>query len=201
MSKPRWMRFVFKATTFGQLIFVAIALAGAYGIVHDQITYTISPEYYTRFKFIQFHLLDSPLPDRLKAVAVGFQASWWMGVPIGILVGLLGFIHRGARRMFWVTLQSFVLVVAFTLAVGLIGLAYGFAQTRTIDLDQYQDWFIPAGLVDLRRYLCVGYMHNAAYLGGALSILAAWIFHLIVRWRTSNAEPAIPQTPAPPELV
>lgn len=170
------------------LIFIAVLLAGAYGIIHDQITYSISPEYYTRFKFRQFGFLNSPLPNRALAGIVGFLASWWMGVPIGVLVGLAGFMHRGPRRMFRVSLQSFLLVVGLTLLIGLIGLAYGFYRTAgEIHLADYKGWFIPPNLVDLRHFLCVGYMHNASYLGGAISILVAWGFHFLMRARAARA--------------
>ena len=30
---------------------IGALIAGAYGILHDQITYAISPEYFTQFKF------------------------------------------------------------------------------------------------------------------------------------------------------
>jgi len=44
----------------------------------------------------------------------------------------------------------------------------------------------PREVVDLRRFLCAGYMHNAAYLGGALSIPAAWLFHIVFRARVAT---------------
>lgn len=172
-----------KLFTFLYLIAIACLLAGLFGIVHDQISYTISPEYYTKFKFVQFGLTESTLPERVQAGIVGFQASWWMGLFIGLLVGMVGFMHRGARRMFVITLRSFVLAVAFTLFVSLLGLAYGFTQTSSVNLAAYPDWFIPEGIVHLRQYLCVGYMHNASYLGGALAIVVAWAYHIGVRVR------------------
>jgi len=98
----------------------------------------------------------------------------------------MGFIHRGHRRMFAVTLRSFIIVVGFTLAVGLIGLAYGFLNTTGIERNEYHGWFIPPDVIHLRRYICVGYMHNASYIGGAIAILAAWIYHVIIRNRTKN---------------
>jgi len=104
------------------LVFVAMLLAGLYGVVHDQITYTVSPE-------------------------------------------------------------AFVIVVAFTLAFGLGGLVYGFFRTATIDRAAYQGWFVPANVIELRRYLCVGYMHNASYLRGTLSIVAGWIYQVVLRLR------------------
>jgi hypothetical protein len=180
------MSFAKKFLVYLVLIVAACVLAGLFGIVHDQITYSVSPEYYTKFKFIQFHLLDSPLPERLRAVIAGFLASWWMGIPIGLLVGAVGFIHRGPQRMLVVSLRSFVLVVVFTLLDGLIGLGYVFFQTSSIDLASYRGWFIPPNVIDLRRYLCVGYMHNASYIGGALSIVAAWIYHVVVRVRANG---------------
>jgi hypothetical protein len=125
------------------------------------------------------------LPDRARASIVGFLASWWMGIPIGLIVGGTGFIHPGHWRMLKITLLAFGLVMAITLLFGLGGLLYGCFQTKAIDLADYHDWFIPKDVVNLRRFLCVGYMHNASYLGGTLSIFAACIFQVVVRIKTA----------------
>jgi hypothetical protein len=176
-----------KLLVFVLLVFLAVALSGCYGILHNQVSYTVSPEYFTKFKFPQFALTGLPLSGRVGASIVGFLASWWMGIPIGLLVGAAGFLHRGYRRMLKVSLQSYGLVVVFTLAFGLGGLLYGFYATRTISLADYQYWFIPDDVTDLRRFLCAGYMHNSSYLGGTLAIIAAWIFHIIVGVRSRSA--------------
>jgi hypothetical protein len=114
---------------------------------------------------------------------VGFLASWWMGIPIGLLVGAAGFIHRDSREMFRVTLWSFLVVVGFTWLFGLGGLLYGYFQTAHIDVADYRGWYIPDDVTDLRRFLCAGYMHNSSYLGGVLAIPVAWIFHVVMRLR------------------
>jgi hypothetical protein len=62
------------------------ALAGLYGIVHDQITYTISPEYFARLKFAQFHYADFGLPPRIFVAEIGFLAAWWVGFLAGWFV-------------------------------------------------------------------------------------------------------------------
>jgi hypothetical protein len=54
-------------------------IAGAYGIVHDQVTYTIAPEYFTKLKFHQFHYADFGLGNRIFAATIGFLATWWVG--------------------------------------------------------------------------------------------------------------------------
>ena len=55
------------------LVFVGAVLAGCYGALHDQISYTISPEYFTKVKFEQFRYADfgcgnrSPKPRAARA--------------------------------------------------------------------------------------------------------------------------------------
>lgn len=168
------------------IIILAIFVAGLYGIVHNQISYTVAPEYFTRFKFRQFGFVDTPLPERVRASMVGFLASWWMGIPIGLLVGAAGFIHRNWREMFRVSLWSFLVVVGFTLLFGLCGLLYGYFQTAHINVADYQGWYIPENVTNLRRFLCAGYMHNSSYLGGVLAIPVAWVFHVVMRARATT---------------
>lgn len=51
------------------LVGVACVLSGLYGAVHNQISYSVSPEYFTKFKFVQFRI--NGLPHRLGAAVVG----------------------------------------------------------------------------------------------------------------------------------
>jgi len=46
------------------IVVLAVLAAGLFGIVHDQISYTVAPEYFTKFKFRQFGFTDMPLPER-----------------------------------------------------------------------------------------------------------------------------------------
>lgn len=172
-----------KLGAFVAFLVLAICAAGIFGMLHDQISYTVSNEYYTKFKFIQFDLLDLQLPDRVRAAMVGFLASWWMGVPLGVLTGVAGFIQPDARQMFRALLWSLLVITAFTLLFALAGLAYGYSQTANLDLGNYARWYIPPDLEHPRNFICVGYMHNCAYLGGLLAIPVAWLFHIYYRYR------------------
>jgi hypothetical protein len=68
-----------KFVAFPLILIIAPLVAGLYGIFHDQLTYTISPEYYTKFKFIQFGLIEDAgvyvLNPRWCAGYVGFMAT------------------------------------------------------------------------------------------------------------------------------
>jgi len=79
-----------------------------------------------------------------------------------------------------------LVTVGFTLLFGLCGLLYGYLQTEHIVVAEYRGWFIPKDVTNLRRFLCVGYMHNASYLGGVLAILVSWAFHVVVRVRAKD---------------
>lgn len=161
------------------LVLLAVAVAAVFGAVHDQISYTVSPEYYTRFKFVRFGLTDPLLPERMRASLVGIIGSWWMGLPVGLIVAPAAFYRSKGRPILKTALQLYGVAAAFTLLTGLGGLWYGWYNTRSIDLAQYQGWFIPDNLTDLRRFLCVGYMHNATYTGGAYSVVVVWMYRAL----------------------
>ena len=65
-------------------------MAGCYGMLHDQVSYTISPEYFTKMKFHQFAWADIGWPPRVFASVIGFLASWWVGLIGGWLLARLG---------------------------------------------------------------------------------------------------------------
>jgi hypothetical protein len=169
-----------KLIAIGILWLLALPIAGVFGMVHDQVSYTVSHEYFTKFKFQQFHLLDPSIPERIRVAEIGFLASWWMGIPIGFLIAPVTLIHRSVSAMFRLGLMSYLILIVVTALFSTVGLLYGIVQTRTIDLLAYHGWFIPPDLVDLRRFLCTGYMHNAAYLGGTIGIAVALLFHLLM---------------------
>lgn len=161
------------------IIAIAPIIGGLYGILHDQLTYTISPEYYTKFKFYQFGLMDMgneaifPNP-RIEVSAVGFMATWWMGLPIGLILGLVGLIHKDHRQMFKVTMKAILITVIVAFATGLIGLAYG----KFYLADKGVDWWLPENLIDTENFISVGSMHNFSYLGGLFGLIAGIIYSI-----------------------
>lgn len=168
---------------FFLFVLLAVVVAGLFGALHNQISYTVAPEYFTRFKFEQFSLLDPNVPERIRTAQVGFLASWWMGIPVGIACGVVGFIHNTIAQMRRALFGALLVIVCFTLLFAVGGLIYGHIQTTSFDLTTYQSWYIPEDLEEPRRFLCAGYMHSAAYLGGILAVPIAWCFHGIFKKR------------------
>ena len=121
--------FVAKLGAFATYLVVAVIVAGLFGALHDQISFSVSHEYFTKFKFVQFGWAGAELPDRVRVAQIGFLASWWMGIPLGLFTGLAGFIHRDAgqmKRALWISLP---VIVGCTLLCALGGLLISFLNT------------------------------------------------------------------------
>jgi hypothetical protein len=175
-----------KILVFLLIIVLAPLIGGIYGILHDQFTYTISPEYYTKFKFYQFGLAytgnEAIFPNpRVQVCIVGFRATWWMGLPIGIILGITGLFHKGHKQMLKVTLQSIMITIVVACITGLIGLLYGnyhLAETGV-------NWWLPDNLIDKRNFIAVGSMHNFSYEGGVIGLLAGITYSI---WKKRKLE-------------
>lgn len=57
------------------LSIIGALIAGTYGILHDQITYSISSEYFTHLKFYQFEYADFGLHNRFFVTIIGFFSN------------------------------------------------------------------------------------------------------------------------------
>ncbi len=178
------------------ILLVAPILGGIYGIVHDQITYTISSEYYTKFKFIQFGLENWGLGEnigtnknpeiilenpRFGASIVGVLATWWVGMLIGIILGFIGLIHRNGKIMFNTTMKAFFLTTVIALLTGIIGLAYG----KMFLTDDRPNWFLPDNVTNPDNFIMVGSMHNFSYLGGLIGLIIGVIYSIKQKRKTS----------------
>jgi len=163
------------------LVILSPIAAGVFGIAHDQFTYTISSEYYSKFKFIQFAIDDEIITTspRFAVTMIGFYASWWTGIPYGIMIGLISLIQKNWKRSFWISIQCIGVTLSITLISGLIGLLYGevFISEYTTDL------YLPSNVLDKKSFLAVGMMHNFSYLGGFIGLIASIVFQLKARAR------------------
>jgi MFS family permease len=168
-----------KFLLFPILLVAACLVAGLYGALHNQISYTVSPDYFHAFKFDQFRIPDT-LHNRLGASLVGWHASWWMGFLIGVPVLIVGLILPGWRLYASRCLISFAVVAATALLVGLSALAYAsftFEETPP-------DWFwYPSAAIDRSAFARAGFMHDFSYLGGFLGIFTASLYLIVERIR------------------
>lgn len=161
------------------IILITPIIAGFYGVIHDQISFMISNEYYTKFKFDQFGV-GPAVPYRLGVSYVGWMATWWMGIPLGIVIGLIGLIHFDWKLMFKAYYKSLPWILCVALLTGFCGLIYG----KLFLIDNDLNWFIPDNLIDRKHFIMVGSMHNFSYIGGLTGLITGIIYQLEFKRKT-----------------
>lgn len=162
------------------LFVIACLFAGSYGAVHNQVSYTVSPEYFTQFKFHQFRI-DNNIPERIGAAIVGWKAAWWMGIVIGMVLIPFGFLIRGNANYFWAMIRVFGVVAATTLIVGLAALAIAFVVIDAEVAGQISRY--GNEITDDVAFARAGTMHNFSYLGGLAGIITGGV---VVFWQRSR---------------
>ncbi|RIK84815.1 MAG: hypothetical protein DCC68_00565 [Planctomycetota bacterium] len=70
---------------FAKIVLLCVAAAVAYGVIHDQFTIRVCLEYFT----VGHPPIFAHLPTTLHAAAWGVFATWWLGLVLGLLAGLL----------------------------------------------------------------------------------------------------------------
>ncbi|MDG1333850.1 MAG: hypothetical protein P8P74_16045 [Crocinitomicaceae bacterium] len=157
------------------LILVPI-VSGVYGIFHDQITYSISPEYFTHFKFNQFKI-DQNLRDseRLAAALVGFLATWWIGIPLAVILGIVPYKKLDPTQYRLVMIQSVKVVFITAVILGVVGYLVGLYVAS-----KYADWPMNfSGPIDVTQiknwdnFWVVGTIHNFSYIGALVGLIVA----------------------------
>lgn len=176
------MNFIYPRFTlrqFGWMIAFGAAgamVAGAYGIVHDQLTFTLGPEYFTRFKFEQFDYLDKAKPVRLVVAEIGFLATWWVGFFAGWFMGRVAVPHLAVAKAARLSAAAvgIMLMTAITFAAG----AAFLAPTDIGDprIEHWRPMIQMYAVNDAAAFIRVGYIHNASYLGGLLGLVASLLW-------------------------
>lgn len=176
------------------IMLISVLIAGAFGILHDQITYSICPEYFTKFKFYQFGLVDvgneATLPNpRLAVATVGFLATWWTGIFIGIGLGLTGQITNKTDTMFSTIIRAICRVLIVTIGTGIVG--YFYARWHLVYTEV--DWWFPPNLIHKTDFIIVGSIHNFSYLGGALGLIVGIGYMILRRPRSRRGKGSNPE--------
>ena len=171
-----------KLALFPALLTSACIVAGVYGALHNQISFSVSPDYFFAFKFHQFGIPDV-LRGRIGASIVGWYASWWMGLVIGVPVLLIGLILPDWKTYLTHGLMTFAVVVLTALVFGLGALVYGYF---TISEETLSGYWYPNGVGDRVAFARAGNMHNFSYLGGVIGIITGSAYLIVARLRLTK---------------
>lgn len=153
--------------------FFGALIAAVYGIAHDQITYSISSEYFTEVKFKQFSYANFGFSDRIFVCFIGAIASWWVGMVIAWFLARKLIPKQPRKRAYRQIAIGFGIVFGCGILFGGLGFAYGIIRGPNAN---YGDWLWATRhyrITDIWAFVRVAYIHNASYLGGLVGLIAA----------------------------
>lgn len=151
-----------------------------FGATHDQLTYSISPEYYHKLKFAQFPYTELGLAHRLRVALIGAIAAGGPGLLCGWLVARR-IVDRRCTTIFNARFgYALLALTSCTSVFALLGWGYGIC-TGPANLDEWT-WTLQLHAIDDRlAFIRVAYIHTASYVGAVVGLVVAL---LIARPRT-----------------
>lgn len=156
---------------------IGVVAATLYGILNDQITVTLSPEYFSVFKRAQFaFILEKDgwqnAPTRVQSILVGTLATWWFGLLLGGVLSLFGMAGRCPALPNRDYVYAVVGIMAFSLALSMVCGLVGYLIEPVVKPTP-DDWPFLWGIQAVRPAFAIGFWHDGAYLGGGLGTLIA----------------------------
>jgi hypothetical protein len=174
------------------VLLAAVAAALAYGAVNDQVTVSISPEYFLQAKELAQVVGDPPrsaVALRWEAAKVGLKATWSAGLLIGVVLLLAnnpwGTLPRLPNRRLVATLPIVLIAAA---GLGVLGGALGYAGVMTNWSTDFQD-IVRADLWRPRRFMAAWGVHLGGYVGGLVGTVIAVVAIVSARRRLPRLHP------------
>jgi len=147
---------------FIALLILAPMLASIYGFIHDQITFSISEEFFTKFRFLEYDLPKTWHP-RAKAGFIGILIAWKAGIPFGIILTFVGRIHKRDLDFLNYTVMTYVATFFMSFLLTMIAIYMPESSEDALTL--------PPDIIDRMAFERVVTINNFGYVGGIIGML------------------------------
>jgi hypothetical protein len=159
------------------LFFIVLApvIAGVYGAIYDMIVFTFAPEFFTVYRFPSYDISEHMNPI-IGAAIIGFANAWKVGIPVGIVLGALSYMHRNIQKTFRYMMWSYTIVVVSAVvasSIALVSMRNQLSENVYIGTDEKLK-----STVEI-----IMNMNNFAYSGALIGtvIACAWQLFIIIK--------------------
>lgn len=155
---------------------IGLFIAGFYGILHDQVTFTISPEYFTKVKFKQFDYVNFGFGNRVLVSIIGFLATGVAGFFIGWFLGRKYIPYQEKSIARKNINNGFILVFLSSILCSNGAFIFGYLANPGPHLKFWQNTFEFYDISEGWSFVRVAYIHYGSYAGGLIGLLYTFIF-------------------------
>ena len=144
------------------IIVFSVIIASVFGALHNQISYSVSSEFFKDFLFGFFGVNEWMFGnDRLLASIIGVISSYWVGLIIGVLYAIIFLFMKNQNSLKYVTKAIFI-NIGFAILGSFIAfiIAYFFVDWQNVGI------YMDLSVRNPQRYVQAAYMHNGSYYGG-----------------------------------
>jgi len=160
-------------------------LAGSYGVLHDQVTYTISPAYFHGLKFLQFASADFGFHPRIFTSIIGFLATWWVGLIFGWVIGRIIKGSCSFKESYIRGIKALSILLITVICSGIISYFTSKITETPKKVEYWHRSFSNIQESAISSFRTVGYIHNAGYLGGGVGLVISSIWLIKTRKKST----------------
>jgi hypothetical protein len=158
------------------IIFSSIIIASLFGVLHNQLSFSVSTAFFENFLFRNFGInewkLDNP---RIGAAIVGILGSYWVGFYLGLFYAVI-FLFLKTKN----DLKNIFIAITINIGTAFLGSLTGYLVSSFLIPPAQSGIFVDFGTTNPENYIQAAYMHTGSYYGGVAGLVLGIIFLLKV---------------------
>lgn len=153
------------------IIILSIVIASLFGAIHNQISYSVSSEFFRNFLFGQFGIDELNIHnDRLAASIVGIIGSYWVGLILGIIHSIIFIFLKTADNF-----KNIINAILINIGLAFIGSFISYIISKFFTVEN-SGVFIDFGIQNPQNYIEAAYMNTGSYFGGIFGLIIGIIY-------------------------
>lgn len=164
-----------------------IVITIIYTILHDQVAFSISSDFFYRYSFYQYGIATEGLswvPElpRYEVFKLSLYSSWWIGIILALVTCFVGFSDRSKSMKMRDFRSAFFIGITMAIITSGIGAFLGsIVDSPTLTTSVLFE--NKGSVLEHKNFEIARYMDISSYIGGAIGTLLACTNIYLIRKR------------------